>query len=150
MMNMVSNPKPRAWSQELYERAVEFHGHGGPFMVIGLRMGLYSLERLDAKGWFDMRCRAMVRWRPPDSCVIDGLQVSTGCTTGKHNMEVEEGEGVAAEFRKGEESLVLRLREEVLLRVRETLSEEDGGGVEELMRWLKEAPVDQLFEAVGS
>jgi len=93
----VETPKQRDWSDELLERAVEFHGHGGPMMVVGLRMGLAALRRLEAPGWFGLRCVAMLRWGPPDS-VIDGIQVSTGCTMGKRNMEVREREGIAAVF----------------------------------------------------
>ena len=65
--------KQKRWSEELLERASEFHGHGGPFMVVGLRMGLEALRRLCASGWFDIRCRVELNWRPPDSCVIDGI-----------------------------------------------------------------------------
>ena len=67
-------------------------------MTVGLRMGLYALEDLDCKGWFDVSCRVALRWRPPDSCVIDGIQSSTGCTMGKRNIEVVEGDGVSATF----------------------------------------------------
>jgi len=37
--------KQKSWSKELLERASEFHGHGGPFMVVGLRMGLEEARR---------------------------------------------------------------------------------------------------------
>ena len=38
----------------------------------------------------------------PDACVLDGIQVSTGFTLGKHNIEVEEKRGVSATFKHGE------------------------------------------------
>ena len=150
-MRVAHEPKQRTWSRELYDRAVEFHGHGGPFMAIGLRMGLHALERLDSGGWFGISCRAMLRWGPPDSCVIDGIQSSTGCTAGKRNLAVEECEGIAAEFRSGAKTVLLKLREPVLSTVREALSEDrsietDGGEVEDLMKWLRDAPAAQLFE----
>lgn len=119
----VSTPKPREWSHELLERAIEFHGHGGPFMVVGLRMGLLVLKHLGAKGWFDIRCRVSLRWRPPDSCVIDGIQSSTGCTMGKHNIEVEEGEGISAYFVKDDESLRITLKKDVEEKIRKNLCE---------------------------
>ena len=74
--------KQKSWSEELLERAAEFHGHGGPFMVVDLMIGLEALRRLGASGWFDIRCHVELNWRPPDSCVINGIQVSTGCTMG--------------------------------------------------------------------
>lgn len=120
----VCTPKQREWSQELLERAIEFHGHGGPFMVIGLRMGLHALKQLDAGGWFDLRCLVSLPWRPPDSCVIDGIQSSTGCTMGKHNIEIEEREGISASFYKNDENLRITLKKDVEEKIRNTLAKE--------------------------
>jgi formylmethanofuran dehydrogenase subunit E len=142
-VNFVKEPKGRVLDEELERRAVEFHGHGGPFMTVGLRMGLYALERLDCRGWFDLSCRVSLRWRPPDSCVIDGIQSSTGCTMGKHNIEVVEGDGVSAVFTSEGGSLALKLRDGVLEKLRGGL--EDEGATLELMRWLGEA-AEELFE----
>ena len=97
-MNFVEEPKRRVLDEELERRAMEFHGHGGPFMTLGLRMGLYALGHLDCKGWFYLSCGVTLRWIPPDSCVIDGIQSSTGCTMGKRNLEVVEGDGISATF----------------------------------------------------
>lgn len=145
-MMKVENPKQREWSQGLLDRAVEFHGHGGPFMVVGLRMGLTALRRLDAQGWFDLRCRVLLPWRPPDSCVIDGIQSSTGCTMGKHNIEVEGGDGIAAEFVKGGERLRIAVRREMLEKIRDTLAEEGKGSVEALLAEFITASDHDLFE----
>ena len=145
-MMRVEIPKTREWSEALQNKAVEFHGHGGPFMIIGLRMGLIALRRLDAYGWFDLRCRVRLRWRPPDSCILDGIQVSTGCTTGKHNLEVEEGDGVSAHFTKENEEVSIVLRQEVLKEVHEILAAEGKGPVKTLMNSLKEASVNDIFK----
>lgn len=142
----VGTPKGREWSTGLLDRAVEFHGHGGPFMVVGLRMGLAALRRLDARGWFDLRCRAELRGGPPGSCVIDGIQCSTGCTMGKHNIDVEEREGVAAEFTKSGGHLRIALRREVLERIRGALAEGGEEPVKSLMAELIKAPEAELFE----
>lgn len=146
-MNVVEEPKRRVLDEELERRAVEFHGHGGPFMTLGLRMGLYALERLDCKGWFDVSCRVALRWRPPDSCVIDGIQSSTGCTMGKHNIEVDEDDGVSAAFTSGGRSVTLMLRKEVLDKVRNGL--EDDEATHEMMGWLGAAAAKELFEVRG-
>jgi formylmethanofuran dehydrogenase subunit E len=125
---------------------VEFHGHGGPFIVAGLRMGLAALRRLDAKGWFDLRCSVWLRWRPPDSCVIDGIQRSTGCTMGKHNIEVEEGEGIAAEFTKGGENLRITLRREMPKKMWSTLTKKGEEQIVNLIAELIAASDLDLFE----
>jgi formylmethanofuran dehydrogenase subunit E len=80
------------------EKGSEFHGHGGSFMVIGLRMGLIALRLLDSKGWFGLTCTATLEWSPPDSCVLDGIQISSGFTMGKRNLTLKEGKDISAEF----------------------------------------------------
>ena len=145
-MMKVETPKQREWSQSLLDRAAEFHGHSGPFMVVGLRMGLAALRRLDARGWFDLRCRVCLRWRPPDSCVIDGIQSSTGCTMGKNNIEVDEGDRIAAEFATAGKHLRITLRREMLERIRFTLRENEGEPVEDLMAELIAVSDLDLFD----
>ena len=123
--------KPRSWSKSLYSRTVEFHGHGGPFMVVGLRMGLLALRALDSPGWFDLSCRASLRLSPPDSCVVDGLQTSTGCTMGKRNITVEEGEGVTSEFKFGGRVLRVSLKPDILSMIRADLASDHGTKAED-------------------
>ena len=145
-MMKVETPKQREWSQSLLDRAAEFHGHSGPFMVVGLRMGLAALRRLDARGWFDLRCRVSLRWRPPDSCVIDGIQSSTGCTMGKNNIDIDEGDSIASEFTTSGKHLRITLRREMLERIRFTLRENEGEPVEDLMAELIAVSDLDLFD----
>ena len=124
-MNFVEEPKKREFDEELELRAIEFHGHDGPFMTIGLRMGLTALEMLDCKGWFDLSCELKLHWCPPDSCVIDGIQSSTGCTMGKRNISVVEQEGVEACFHSKDKMLSIRLKPEVSERIKNNMTDED-------------------------
>jgi len=144
ILNFVKTPKQRDYTAQLEERATEFHGHGGPFMIIGLRMGLAALDLLDSKGWFEIKCRAHLRWAPPNSCVIDGVQSSTGCTMGKHNIEVEEAQGISAEFHAGEKRVRITLRGDTLSFVRGSFDAGDEA-VENCMARLREAAVEELF-----
>jgi formylmethanofuran dehydrogenase subunit E len=139
-------PKQRDWSNQLYEEASEFHGHDGLFMAAGLRMGMTALKALDARGWFGIKCVVKLRWSPPDSCVIDGLQVSTGCTMGKHNISVEEMNGVSAEFESGSNRIVVVLRDSVLDLMRKSL--EDDVDSTRILKLLSEAPDVELFEVL--
>ena len=142
----VESPKQRDWSQGLLSKAIEFHGHGGPFMVVGLRMGLMALEKLDANGWFDLSCRARLHWGPPDSCVLDGIQISTGCTMGKHNIEVEDHDGIVVEFTKGNRILGISLRPKVLERIRGALTSKSEDVVKSMMSELAEASEGDIFK----
>lgn len=116
------NPKQRDWTSELYNRGSDFHGHGGPFMVIGLRMGLIALRLLDSKGWFGLTCKAALNWAPPDSCVLDGIQISSGCTMGKRNLTLKEGLGISAEFQSDQKKIQLTLRPEVYTEIKSILN----------------------------
>jgi formylmethanofuran dehydrogenase subunit E len=155
MMKM-KTPKQRMYTRELEETAVSFHGHGGPFMVVGLRIGLEALNILDARGWFDIKCKAELRWAPPDACVLDGIQVSTGCTLGKHNIEVEEKQGVSATFTHRGVGVTLRVRPTVLAKIKGSLEEhnqdeenpEHEAETRQLMDELISLPASDLFEII--
>lgn len=113
-------------------------------MIIGLRMGLTALEQLNCNGWFDLECEVRLKWNPPDSCVIDGIQSSTGCTMGKKNINVVEKPGITAIFKSGENELTLVLKSEVISKIkREMVGEDIPHG---LMEELEVADLDELFE----
>lgn len=117
-------------------------------MVVGLRMGLLALKRLDANGWFDLRCRVGLRWNPPDSCVIDGIQSSSGCTMGKKNLEIEEDDGISAEFTKCHKHITISLRKEVLNNIKFILSEKNEERVKKLMKELESANDYEIFNII--
>jgi formylmethanofuran dehydrogenase subunit E len=68
----------------------QFHGHIGPYAVIGFRMGKISNEIL-GKNPFSKKAQVFTDARPPMSCVIDGIQMSSGCTLGKGNLAIFSG-----------------------------------------------------------
>jgi formylmethanofuran dehydrogenase subunit E len=67
----------------------EFHGHRCPFMPIGYRMGTLMLKTLDASKAQDHEyfIASELGVGHPQTCMMDGLQASTGCTYGKLMME---------------------------------------------------------------
>ena len=82
---------------ELYIKT--FHGHLGPYLVLGYRMGRIALRELDSEGHFGLSVTVHSKLRPPASCLIDGVQLGSGCTLGKRNIEIAETDGAAyAEF----------------------------------------------------
>ena len=98
---------------DLLEGAVRFHGHFGPFLILGLKAGLLGISYL-GKDYFELCAKVETAPHPPHSCFIDGIQFSSGCTTGKGNIEVKAGEGVSVEFVRGEKSINLIVRNDVL------------------------------------
>jgi len=73
----------------IYDQAVQFHGHPGVFLAIGIRMGLLALKYLNSKGHFELEAFIQTRERPPYRCLLDGIQFSTGCTIGKGNLKIK-------------------------------------------------------------
>jgi formylmethanofuran dehydrogenase subunit E len=77
---------------ETLKKIEQFHGHLGPYAVIGYRMGLIAKEKLGADP-FSKKAIVYTGTTPPLSCIVDGVQMGSGCTTGKGNLTVK-NEGV--------------------------------------------------------
>ena len=96
------------------KRATGFHGHLGPFLVIGVRMGIIGVRELEAKDNGNaLRVTAMLKYSVPFSCVIDGIQVATRCTIGNQKLKLINSSGIRAEFE-------LQQREKVTVTVNPT------------------------------
>lgn len=63
-----------------------FHGHVGPYVVAGFRLGRAALSRLGANKYFRIKAEVWCPDQPPPSCALDGIQLATGCTLGKQNI----------------------------------------------------------------
>ena len=85
---------------EELERAAHFHTHLGPYLVVGLRMGRVITRDLGDEP-FSYSMVARTGKRPPYSCLVDGLQLSTPCTTGNGCLEVDAEKTMSVEARNG-------------------------------------------------
>jgi formylmethanofuran dehydrogenase subunit E len=65
------------------ERAVQFHGHVCPGLLMGLRAAEFALAYLDTDRDYDEELIAVVE---NDSCAVDAIQAVLGCTFGKGNL----------------------------------------------------------------
>jgi formylmethanofuran dehydrogenase subunit E len=132
-------------NKEFLQRAVEFHGHLGPYLVLGLRAGLYANQEL---GRDPMKTKAIIQTKttPPESCFADGVQLSTGCTFGKGNISLQKGEGLLVTFRKNSQKLTLKLKKEIIEEMNSLPSEEEAW--EDLARDLYKREVEKIFEIV--
>ena len=104
-----------SWGLTLDE-AVKFHGHLGPWLVIGYRAGIVARNMLKPKDIHALQCIVRIPSKVPYSCSVDGVQASTCCTLGKGNIIVEDREDFEYIFINNitKKSLRLRLRWEVL------------------------------------
>lgn len=123
----------------LFALGVRLHGHRGPFLAVGIRMGLLALRLLESSGYRGIAVWAETGHGPPVSCLVDGLQVSTGCTVGKGNLAVADGGRPAALFRAGKRAVHISLRDEV---ARTLLA---GGATEAQAEEILSLPEAELF-----
>lgn len=131
------------WTMDkLIQNASMFHGHLGPFLVLGLKAGLAAVETL---GRDPFKTRAIVETclSPPRSCFLDGVQYASGCTLGKGNIEVRESSCISVLFIKAGKQLKLTLRDEVLARIGIDMSSEE---LEKLALDLSSRGYEELFE----
>lgn len=92
--------------KNLFEDAVEFHGHTCLGLLIGVRMGVAALNILDVDRVSDEELYAVVE---NDSCAVDGLQTVTGVTLGKGNLLFKDYGKMAATFYLRNKKKAIRL-----------------------------------------
>ena len=102
-----------------------FHGHLGPFVVIGYRMGAIARKKLEGK----IEAIVFTGTKVPLSCIIDGIQFASSCTLGKGNISVQEKEEAKAHFVSDQLLVEIKLRDEVRHRIESTCTRD----VEEAM-----------------
>ncbi|MFX0163283.1 MAG: FmdE family protein [Candidatus Hodarchaeota archaeon] len=130
--------------KELIKRTEEFHGHVGPFIVAGLKMGLLALEKLNAEKYSGMKVVVETGTTPPISCIVDGIQMSTGCTLGKGNIEVLPNNKPTATFTKKSDNQQIRitLKNKWLQAIADVSKE----SMEELAEKVLNTKPEELFE----
>jgi len=129
-------------SEEFLKRVVEFHGHLGPFLILGVKAGLLANSLL-GKDCFEMKAIVVTEPSPPTSCFVDGVQFVTGCTMGKRNIRLRKGKNTSAIFFKDGKTVKLRVKEKVLESVSRVASEDESN--KESLRLLN-SPMSELFE----
>lgn len=129
-------------------RGVEFHGHLGAFLVVGVRMGTLAKRHLknELKDRFSLRATLNVPFRVPFSCTIDGVQVTTCCTVGNRRLSLENstGEIVGTFVADGSRAtLKVRVKSEI---VKDIIRKRTAGvSNEELAGRVSRMSDDQLF-----
>jgi len=124
------------------EDAGAFHGHLGPFLVIGYRVGRYIVEKLEPIDEFDLFISVAIPLKTPYSCILDGIQCSTKCTLGKWNINWQESNEflIKAKNRNTGKILKVWLNKEV---IEEAENCQDIAG---LARILKEVSISEIVE----
>ena len=71
-----------------YRDTVRFHGHDGPFLALGFKLGRFLIRELKPCGIMGLRIRVKTKTQKPYTCLIDGLQCVARTTMGKGNIMI--------------------------------------------------------------
>lgn len=123
-----------------------FHGHLGPFVALGARMGEHAVTEYGMPRYFGVSAQVHCPDAPPPSCLIDGLQVALGTTMGKRNLVLVPSETVKALIvnEKTGKWAEYRIKDEILAKMKDWAERETD--VEERGRILFAMPPEELFD----
>jgi formylmethanofuran dehydrogenase subunit E len=132
----------------LIENAAKLHGHLGPFLVIGVRMGDLAKRHLEVDDKSSRRLEASIKTplTTPFSCVIDGIQASTSCTVGNQKLKIKNStKQITAHFRLQNSKKTVRIS--VNPKIAETLISgmSKGANAEQLAAKVASMEEEQLF-----
>lgn len=122
----------------ILEHGERFHGHLGPFLVVGVRMARLATALLGELG----HIHSETGLEPPISCITDGLQIATAHTLCNNGISFSE-DGVPAATFKDNRKQVLRieLRPTILERIKDVTREDMLHSAETIAR----LPASDLF-----
>jgi len=106
-----------------------------------LKAGLFANNVL-GKDCFRVYVAIETEPHPPFSCIVDGIQVATGCTLGKRNIELRNRKGPSIAFTKEKKRLKIILKDEILSDLKNINSKEE---YEEKAKTLIKQPIHKLF-----
>ena len=148
------NPKDKAMDKlvSTIRRAAEFHGHLGPFLVLGVKMGLIGMKKLKIEANArQLRIEAELPKQIPYTCTLDGLQAVTRCTFGNQKLSLKEAKSpvISTKFDadNGEKRVFICVKNEVLQTLMEKLQKAKGDtATQEKLAWMiASMPEDKLF-----
>lgn len=123
--------------------AEKLHGHLGPFLVIGVRMGIVAKKI--GKG-SRLRATVKVPLLTPFSCVIDGIQSTTKCTIGNQKLKTENSpKDMTARFNLQDQNKIVAIRVNLLTVEELTNKISKHASMEELAWKVAKMPESQLF-----
>ena len=132
----------------MIKKAIDFHGHLGPFLVIGVRMGSLAkrILNLNAEESNKLRVTARLPLLTPFSCILDGIQATTQCTVGNQKLRIENSQAkviVYFEQQNLDKGLRIYVNPKIIKELKDRYSE--GASNEELAREIAFTPESQLF-----
>ncbi|MEM3823759.1 MAG: formylmethanofuran dehydrogenase subunit E family protein [Candidatus Bathyarchaeia archaeon] len=125
------------------KEAEKLHGHLGPFLVLGVKMGETAKKILKTTS---LQVTVKVPFLTPFSCVLDGIQVATQSTIGNQKLKIKNSsKEISADFQcvKIGKKLTIAINPKITEALMRKLSE--GASNEELAWKIARMPENQLF-----
>ena len=139
-MNTLTIDPATADLRAMIERGALLHGHLGPFLVAGIRMGLLALMLLHSPGYFGLHAESEAGTKTPLSCLNDGIQIGSGCTAGKGNLRIVSDGAARVRFTSDDgRHVTIELRSDVIAAFRDS-------DLIEKSQELETLPLEALFE----
>jgi len=107
------------------KEAEKFHGHLGPYLILGILAGELALNKLKCKKYFGLEVKVWGADKKPKSCLIDGLQLSTGATYGKGNIKKFAGRDIKIYVSNHKVGLKLALKDSLIQELAKTKTHEE-------------------------
>jgi formylmethanofuran dehydrogenase subunit E len=139
--------EPEAKLTALMEKAANFHGHLGPFLAIGVRMGNIAKRILNSDNKENrLQATAKIPLSTPFSCVLDGIQTTTQCTVGNQKLKIENSQKeITAHFEQQNSNRFLKVSVNPKI-IDELTSKMSEGFTNEELAWkIVRMPESQLF-----
>ena len=130
------------------KNAEKLHGHLGPFLVIGVRIGIIAKRILNfsIEGNSKLQAEAKIPLLTPFSCILDGIQATTSCTIGNQKLRIENSKKeIAVHFKlqNSERTLKVLVNPKMIEKLLNRISEDDPN---EKLAWeIARMPESQLF-----
>lgn len=130
---------------EILKRIEQFHGHLGPYAIIGYKMGKIANQHLGVQP-FSKHVIVRTGTTPPVSCIIDGIQLSSGCTLGTGKISVlNEGIPKVTFTNNNGRSIEINLKSHIREEIDSSVNEDN---IVEYSIQLYEKPDNELFEII--
>lgn len=128
--------------------AQNFHGHLGPWLVLGLLIGEFGLNKIKAKKYFGIDIKVSGLHKKPRSCLIDGLQLSTGATLGKGNIHLNGAKKIAITFVncENQKKVSVGIQEELLKKLNREMNHKEA---EAMARKLFKTSSPKIVQILG-
>jgi formylmethanofuran dehydrogenase subunit E len=148
-MNRQARGKSKVSSQQELTSAIKdaekLHGHLGPFLVIGVRMGKIAQKILDIniRENGKLRAYAKIPVLTPFSCILDGIQATTNCTIGNQRLRIENSKKEMIVCFELDKAISISVNQEAVEKLMNRISK--GASNEELAWDIAHMAENQLF-----